>query len=121
MRRGFSNAALQWRAFIDGGTSSMAISAETEEPDASIVFDAARLRHRERGNVGVFARGEMGSFLAGNPKHGLHAVGLVDRVGSAPLSGDLPQRRGRLGIEPQFIVSGEPPTKAGLSPAVELQ
>jgi len=35
--------------------------------------------------------------------------------------GEPGERRGRIGIEPQFIVWGESPTKAGLSPAVELQ
>lgn len=121
MRRGFSNAAPQWRAFVDGGASSLAISAETEDAGALIARAAARLRNGERGGIAVLEGDEMNSFLAGSRKHSVHAIGLVDLASSAPFSGNLPQRRARIGIEPQFIVRGEPLTKAGLSPAVELQ
>lgn len=95
MRRGFSHAAPRWRAFIDGGAPSLAISAEIE--DASAVFDAARLRR------------------------GVHALSPVDLVGCAPFGGNLSRRRGCIGVTPPFVAWGGPPTKAGSSPAVELQ
>ena len=73
----------------------MAISAEIE--DASAVFDAARLRR------------------------GVHALSPVDLVGCAPFGGNLSRRRGCIGVTPPFVAWGGPPTKAGSSPAVELQ
>ncbi len=125
MRRGFSNAAPQWRDFIDGGASRLAIGAEIEDADALIVFDAAPLRHGERGcergDIGVFEGGEMDSFVAGSRKHGVHEVGLVELPACALFKGNLPQRRAHIGIERRFVEWGEPPTKAGSSPAVELQ
>ncbi len=61
MRRRFSNAAPQWRAFIGGGASSLAVSAGIEDADAVIVFDAAGLRHGERGDINLLRqRGHIG-------------------------------------------------------------
>ncbi|MGO9006451.1 MAG: hypothetical protein ACLQB4_11905 [Beijerinckiaceae bacterium] len=125
MRRGFSNAAPQWRAIIDGGASSLTISAEIEDIDALIVFDPARLRQgesgSERGDIGVFEGDEMDSFLTGSQEHSVHEVGLFDLLACAFLSGNLLRRRAHIGIEPQFVEWGEQPTKAGSSPAEEAQ
>ncbi len=89
------------------------------------VFDAARLRRGERGcergGIGVFEGDGMDSFVTGSRKHSVHEAGLVELLACALFKGDLPRRRAHIAIERQFVEWGEPPTKAGSLPAVELR
>ena len=64
----------------------------------------------EPGTTKVFVGEQMDAFIGGNRKCSVHEVSLIDLMAIALLSGQLPQQRALIGIQPQTIAWGETPT-----------
>lgn len=99
-----------WR-LLDGGTLGLALSFELAEADQLVVFDAARL-DQPAGSLQVLVDADMDRFLRERGRSA-HQVGLADLMDTARLSGDLPQRRALVAVQPESMDWGDQ-----LSPAV---
>lgn len=94
---------------IDGGTLSFTLAGAIEDADNLIVIDAAQY-DGEPGSTRMFVGEQMDAFIGSNRKHSVHEVSLVDLMAIALLSGQLPQRRALIGIQPQEVAWGDTPT-----------
>ncbi len=97
---------------IDAGTLSFSLAGAVGGSDRLIVVDAAQLG-APAGTVRTYVDGEMDEFL-GNCKRTVHEVGLLDLMDMARLTGDLPDKRALIGIQPAELDWGE-----NLSPEVQ--
>ncbi len=106
---------------IDGGTLSFTLAGAIGESDRLVVFDAAQF-HSGAGTVRQLEGAEMDAFVRSG-KLSVHEVGLADLFDMSRLSGDLPERRVLVGIEPETLGWGmelSPKVAAAIPRAVEL-
>jgi hydrogenase maturation protease len=94
---------------LDGGTLSFTLASPIEDADALIVVDAAQLKSPP-GTLKVFEGEAMDAFLMGNRKSSVHEVGLMDLMSIAMLTGNLPERRALVAIQPEKVDWGDYPT-----------
>lgn len=85
---------------LDGGTLGYLLAGHLENIDALIVIDAARLQAAP-GTVAVYEEAAMDGFLTTHPNRSVHEVGLADLMAMAFWSGQVPQRRALIAVEPQ--------------------
>jgi hydrogenase maturation protease len=95
---------------MDGGTLSFTLAEPIAQADALIVVDAARL-DAAPGTIRVVEGEAMDAFLRG-ARNSVHEVSLADLMDMARLTGDLPQRRCLVGIQPESLDWGEAPSAA---------
>jgi hydrogenase maturation protease len=93
---------LQSVEMLDGGTLSFILAGPIEDADNLIVIDAAHL-NRAPGTVHLYEGKEMDEFVMQNKQNSVHEVSLSDLLVIAHLSGQLPQRRALIGIQPERI------------------
>ncbi|WP_201455716.1 HyaD/HybD family hydrogenase maturation endopeptidase [Tropicimonas marinistellae] len=86
---------------IDGGTLSFTLAEPIGAADQLVVFDAAQF-HSGAGTVRRLEGDEMDAFVRSG-KLSVHEVGLADLFDMNRLSGDLPERRALIGIEPATL------------------
>ncbi|MFD0981113.1 HyaD/HybD family hydrogenase maturation endopeptidase [Tropicimonas aquimaris] len=106
---------------IDGGTLSFTLSEPIGASDQLVVFDAAQF-HSGAGTVRRLEGEEMDAFVRSG-KLSVHEVGLADLFDMSRLSGDLPERRVLVGIEPETLGWGlelSPKVAAAIPKAVAL-
>jgi hydrogenase maturation protease len=106
---------------LDAGTLSFSLLSELGRADALIAIDAARGVGRP-GDVRVCEGTEFDRFVQRSGRS-VHEVGLSDLLDMARLSGQLPQHRVLIGIEPQTIDWGlelSPPVAAALPRCVAV-
>ena len=106
---------------LDAGTLSFSLLPDLERADALIAFDAAR----SGGQPGEFRVCEGDDFdeFVRRKGRSVHEIGLSDLLDIARLSGQLPQRRVLIGLEPKTIDWGlalTPPVAATLPRCVEV-
>jgi hydrogenase maturation protease len=94
---------------MDGGTLSFSLTGAIEDADHLIVIDAA-LYDGEPGTTKVFVGEQMDEFIGSNRKCSVHEVSLIDLMAIALLSGQLPQQRALIGIQPHSTDWGETPS-----------
>lgn len=87
---------------LDGGTLSFILAGPIEEADELIVIDAAQL-DSEPGTVRFFKEADMDDFVLSKKNTSVHEVSLSDLLVITHLSGQLPQRRALIGIQPERI------------------
>jgi hydrogenase maturation protease len=97
-----AKSALQDVEMLDGGTLSFILAGPIEDADNLIVIDAAQLNNAP-GSVRVYEGKEMDHFIMRNNHNSVHEVSLSDLMVIAHLSGQLPQRRALIGIQPEHI------------------
>ncbi len=86
---------------LDAGTLSFTLAEDIGAADALIVFDAARL-NAAPGTVQLLEGQAMDDFVRSG-KLTVHEVGLTDLLDMARMTGDLPERRALVAIEPAEI------------------
>ncbi len=86
---------------LDGGTLSFTLAEPSGAADQMVVFDAAQF-HSGAGTVRRLEGEEMDAFVRSG-KLSVHEVGLADLFDMSRLSGDLPERRVLVGIEPETL------------------
>ena len=96
---------------MDGGTLSFTLAEPIESCDQLIVVDASEIK-TPPGEVRVFENEAMDAFITSGNKKSVHEVGLVDVMSIVMLSGNLPQKRALVGIQPEILDWGEQPTPA---------
>lgn len=94
--------------YMDGGTLSFTLAEPIAAADGLITVDAARL-DAPPGSVRRFEGEEMDRFLQGK-RSSVHEVSLADLLDMARLTGDLPERRCLIGIQPSAMGWGDQPT-----------
>jgi hydrogenase maturation protease len=94
---------------MDGGTLSFSLAGAIEDAENLIVIDAAQY-DGEPGTTRVFVGEQMDTFIGSNRKCSVHEVSLIDLMAIALLSGQLPQQRALIGIQPRSIDWGETPS-----------
>ncbi len=97
--------------FMDGGTLSFTLAEPIESCDQLIVIDASEIKAHP-GSVKVFENDEMDKFITTGNKKSIHEVTLVDVMSIAMLSGNLPEKRALVGIQPDNLDWGNEPTEA---------
>lgn len=95
--------------YMDGGTLSFTLAQPIESCDQLIVIDASEIKSQP-GRVEVFEGKAMDHFVTTGNKKSVHEVGLVDVMSIALLSGNLPERRALVGIQPDCLDWGNEPT-----------
>jgi hydrogenase maturation protease len=95
--------------YMDGGTLSFTLAGAVEDADNLIVLDATQLKS-EPGTVDCMINEEMDQFL-GSCKRSVHEIGLLDLLDISRLTGNLPERRALVAIQPDVIDWGEFPTE----------
>jgi hydrogenase maturation protease len=95
--------------YMDGGTLSFTLAGALEDADNLIVLDATQLKSAP-GTVDCLINEEMDSFL-GSCKRSVHEIGLLDLLDISRLTGNLPERRALVAIQPDVIDWGEYPTE----------
>jgi hydrogenase maturation protease len=95
--------------YMDGGTLSFTLAGAVEDADNLIVLDATQLKS-EPGTVDCMINEEMDQFL-GSCKRSVHEIGLLDLLDISRLTGNLPERRALVAIQPDVIDWGESPTE----------
>jgi hydrogenase maturation protease len=93
---------------LDGGTLSFTLAEPIARADGLIVVDAARL-DAAPGTVGRFEGEAMDRYLKGK-RGSVHEVGLADLLDMSRLTGDMPERRCLIGVQPGSLDWGERPT-----------
>jgi len=93
--------------YLDGGTLSFTLAEPIAAADGLIVVDAARL-DSPPGTVRLFEGPDMDAFLKGK-RSSVHEVSLADLIDMARLTGDLPERRCLIGIQPESLDWGDAP------------
>ncbi|MCP4075640.1 MAG: hydrogenase maturation protease [Gammaproteobacteria bacterium] len=96
--------------FMDGGTLSFTLAEPIESCDQLIVIDASEIK-AHAGDVKVFENDEMDKFITSGNKKSVHEVTLVDVMSIAMLSGNLPEKRALVGIQPDNLDWGNEPTE----------
>jgi hydrogenase maturation protease len=104
--------------WLDGGTLSFTLAGVIAQARYLLVVDAARL-DAPPGTIGRFEDGALDAYLGGKGGS-VHEVGLADLLDMARLTGDLPERRCLIGVQPGCMDWGEAPTPevAAAIPAV---
>lgn len=97
---------------VDGGTLGLSLLPEVENASALIVIDAAEIDQRP-GQLRVFENSEMDKQLGGK-KRSVHEVAVFDLLAAAALTGNLPDDRALIAIQPAS-------TDWGLDPSPEVQ
>jgi len=90
---------------VDGGTLSFSLAECFENTHSLIVFDAARLNDVP-GAVRSMLGPDMDQYLR-LKSSSVHEVGLADVVDIARLSGNLPEKRALIAIQPAELGWGE--------------
>lgn len=106
---------------VDGGTLSFTLAEPIGAAEELVVFDAAQF-HSGAGTVRRLEGAEMDAFVRSG-KLSVHEVGLADLFDMSRLSGDLPERRILVGIEPETLGWGmelSPKVDAAIPQAVAL-
>jgi hydrogenase maturation protease len=96
--------------FLDGGTLSFTLATWIENCTNLVVFDAAELR-QPAGTVRTFVGKAMDEFL-GSSRRSAHEVGLLDLMDIARITGNLPENRALIGIQPEAMGWGMQPGAA---------
>ena len=91
--------------YIDAGTLSFLLLPMIERCDALLVLDAAHLG-AESGAIRSFEGPAMDEFLR-TARCSVHEVGVRDLLDIARLTGDLPERRAFVGIQPLDVDWGD--------------
>ncbi len=110
--RRIGHLALPGVACLDGGTLSFTLAGALSGAFGLIAIDAAQLK-APPGAVAVFEGEAMDGFLV-RRGGSVHEVSLGDLLAMARLSGELPQRRALVGVQPKEVGWG-----TSLSPEVE--
>ena len=95
--------------YMDGGTLSFTLAGAVEDADNLIVLDATQLKS-EPGTVDCMVNEDMDQFL-GSCKRSVHEIGLLDLLDISRLTGNLPEKRALVAIQPDVIDWGEYPTE----------
>lgn len=95
--------------FVDGGTLSFTLADVMAGTDQLIIVDAAEL-NSPPGSVSLFENEALDDYLGRGKRRSVHEVGLLDLLAITHLTGDLPQRRALIGIQPQKVDWGEQPS-----------
>jgi hydrogenase maturation protease len=106
---------------LDAGTFSFPLLPALGDADALIAIDAIRAGGRP-GELKVCEGEEFDRFVRRSGRSG-NEVGLADLLERARQSGQLPQNRVLIGVEPEVLDWGHelsPPVAAALSGCVEL-
>lgn len=107
--------------FLDGGTLSFTLAEPIADHDNLIVVDAARFGEPP-GTYKCLEGAEMDRYLTGN-RASVHEVGLMDLFDISKLSGNYPQNRALIGVEPEALGWGDNPTPkvaATIAPVADL-
>jgi hydrogenase maturation protease len=94
---------------VDGGTLSFTLAGTVATAESLVVVDAADLQAAP-GTVHVFAGDEMDRRLAFARRSSVHEVSLFDLMAISRLSGDWPQHRALVAIQPGRLGWGEAPS-----------
>ncbi len=95
---------------LDAGTVGLALMPRLSNLDGLIALDAMRL-DKDPGTVTVLRDADMDEHLRSHGRS-VHEVGLSDLMDALRLSGDLPEHRALIGIEPEDIDWGTQPSDA---------
>lgn len=87
---------------MDGGTLSFSLTGDIEEASAFVVIDASTLGESP-GSMRVMEGVVMDEFLQTHRHRSVHEVGLMDLLAMAQATGNLPERRALVAIQPQSI------------------
>ena len=93
---------------LDGGTVGLALLDRLSNLNGLVALDAMKLG-KEPGAVTVLLGEDMDSHLR-NQHGSVHEVGLSDLMDALRLSGQLPENRALIGIEPEDMDWGTEPT-----------
>lgn len=96
--------------FLDGGTLSFTLATDIGEASNLIVIDATQLK-QQPGSVQAFIGQDMDEFLGKQTKRSVHEVGLLDLISITRLTGELPDKRALIGIQPESVDWGEDPSE----------
>lgn len=96
---------------IDGGTLSFTLAPELEASTQVILIDAAQL-DAVPGTVQVFENDAMDEFISRNRKTSVHEISLMDLFTVAQLTGDLPERRALIAVQPAAVEWSDQLTRA---------
>jgi hydrogenase maturation protease len=96
---------------VDGGTTGLALLPTVAGARALVVVDAVDIGGHPPGTVHVLTGPRIGD--AYRPRLTAHQVGAGDLIGTARLSGTLPERVALVGVQPESLGLG-----VGLGPAV---
>jgi hydrogenase maturation protease len=94
---------------LDGGTVGLALLDRLANLNGLVALDAMKLG-KEPGAVTVLLGKDMDSHLR-NQHGSVHEVGLSDLMDALRLSGQLPENRALIGIEPEDMDWGTEPTQ----------
>ena len=94
---------------LDGGTVGLALLDRLADLNGLVALDAMKLG-KEPGAVTVLVGKDMDSHLR-NQHGSVHEVGLSDLMDALRLSGQLPENRALIGIEPEDMDWGTEPTQ----------
>lgn len=95
---------------LDGGTLSFTLAPMIAGADRLVILDATQL-DTAPGEIRTFI-GEAVDRLLGRTRLTVHEIGLRDVLDVARLSGDLPQQRALIGIQPASLDWGTELTPA---------
>lgn len=84
---------------LDGGTLSFTLAGRIADAQQLIVIDAGHLG-AEPGTVTCFEAEAMDAFLGKSRGRSVHEVSLLDLLAITCLSGELPERRALIVVEP---------------------
>lgn len=96
---------------IDGGTLSFTLAGAVAAARALVIVDAADL-DAPAGTVRVFLGDDMDHRLVHARRSSVHEVSLFDLMAISRLSGDWPDRRALVAIQPGLVGWGEAPSAA---------
>ena len=105
-----SSPVLEHVTTMDGGTLSFTLAGPIENCERFIVIDAAELKSAP-GTVRVFENQAMDEYITSGNKKSVHEVSLADVMSITMLSGNLPEKRALVGIQPKELDWGETPTE----------
>jgi hydrogenase maturation protease len=94
---------------LDGGTVGLALLDRLANLNGLVALDAMKLG-KKPGAVTVLLGKDMDSHLR-NQHGSVHEVGLSDLMDALRLSGQLPENRALIGIEPEDMDWGTEPTQ----------
>jgi hydrogenase maturation protease len=94
---------------VDGGTLSFTLAGAVATAQTLVVVDAADLQ-APAGTLRVFVGEEMDQRLAFARRSSVHEVSLFDLMAVSRLSGDWPQHRALVAIQPGRLGWGEVPS-----------
>lgn len=96
--------------YLDGGTLSFTLAGTLASHGHLILVDATNLKAAP-GSIQVFEGAAMDAWLSGS-RTSVHEVSLGDLLDITRLTGDMPQRRALIGIQPGRIDWSETPSPA---------